>query len=105
MTVSASLGAMPPLLVREGSVVPVADAAGGIALHVWPPAPGASGGGGALYCDDGDGYGDWSLDRFALTWDGDRLRVQRKTDGARPRPELSIVVRGRRPDGGCVLGD
>ncbi|MBV8387161.1 MAG: hypothetical protein JO155_10250 [Acidimicrobiia bacterium] len=105
VTVSASLGTMPPLLVREGSLVPVAtDAAGGIALHVWPPAPGGAGGG-ALYCDDGDGYGDWSLDRFAFTWDGDRLIVQRHTDGARPRSDLSVVVRGRRPDGGCVLGD
>jgi hypothetical protein len=56
-----------------------------------------------VYCDDGDGYGDWSFDRFALTWDGDRLIVERSTEGERPRPELSVVVRGRKPEGGVVL--
>jgi alpha-glucosidase len=104
-TVSAPLGALPPLLVRDGSALPMkTDAADAFSLHVWPPAPGATGAG-ALYCDDGEGYGDWSFDRFALTWDGDRLIVGRRSEGNRPRPELTIVLRGRKPEGGCVLAD
>jgi len=102
-TLSAPLGGGPPLLVRDGGALPVAtDPDGAVALHVWPPAPGRTGTG-ALYCDDGDGYGDWSFDRFGLTWEGGRLIVQRTTEGARPRPELSVVVRGRKPGGGVVL--
>jgi hypothetical protein len=75
-----------------------------VVLHVWPPAPGETGTG-ALYSDDGDGYGDWSLDRFTVLWEGSRVVVRRRTEGARPRPELSVVVRGRRPERGVVLGD
>jgi alpha-glucosidase len=104
-TVSAPLGALPPLLVREGTVLPLATEAGdAVALHVWPPSADAAGRG-SLYRDDGDGYGDWSLDRFTVVWEGSRLEVRRETEGARPRPELSVVVRGPRPQGGVDLRD
>ncbi|MBV8303652.1 MAG: alpha-glucosidase, partial [Acidimicrobiia bacterium] len=100
----AALGALPLLLAREGSAVPAAEPGGAVSLHVWAPATGTTGAG-LLYCDDGDGYGDWSLDRFVLGWDGERLDVQRHTEGARPRPDLAVVMRGRQAQGGVVLGD
>jgi alpha-glucosidase len=102
VTVTAPLGSFPPVLVRDGSAVPMTDANGALALHVWPPAPGSTGAG-TLYCDEGEGYGTWSFDRFTLAWDGGRVVVHRQTEGTRPRPELAIVVRGRPVE--CVLAD
>ena len=103
VTVSAPLGSPPPLLVRGGSAIPLAsETSGAVTLHVWPPSrPGI--GEGVLYCDDGDGYGDWSLDHFTVVWEGSRLVVRRRTQGARPRPQLSVMVRGPQPEDGVVL--
>ncbi len=53
-----------PVLVRAGSVLPMQED-GNLVLHVYRPAAEESGGG-TLYSDTGDGYGDRRLDHFRL---------------------------------------
>jgi alpha-glucosidase len=96
-----------PVLVRAGSVLPLAED-GRLALHVWPPAPGGGGGedGGALYDDEGDGDGPGRVERYRLTGDGSRLVLERRVEGdLAPRwSGLDVVVRGAPPRAATVDG-
>lgn len=83
-----------PVLVRAGSVLPLAEEHGRLALHVWPPAPGTEGGGG-LYDDEGDGAGPARVERYRLTGDGPRLVLERRAEGDyAPWTGFDVVVHG-----------
>lgn len=87
--VDAPLGRIP-VLVRAGSVVPVDDGSGGIALELWAPGPGRQGGG-TLITDAGDGWEEPVEERFTVRWDGSDLRVERE-DGQ--DAGYRVLVRG-----------
>lgn len=82
VTLPAPLATIP-VLVRAGGVVPMAErAADGVrlALHVWPPA-GDAPGGGAHYDDAGDGDGPSLVERFTTRVEGGTLTIERTTEG------------------------
>jgi len=74
-----------PVYVRAGTALPLDDD-GELSLHVWPPAPGATGGG-VLYRDAGDGDGPFRVDRYELEWENERLALRSSTQGAYQPPE------------------
>ncbi|MBE9168947.1 glycoside hydrolase family 31 protein [Pleurocapsales cyanobacterium LEGE 06147] len=61
-----------PLLVREGSILPM-EKEKQLILHLYPPQSGKSEG--YVYSDRGDGYGESRLDRFRLLRNGESLEL------------------------------
>jgi alpha-glucosidase len=61
-----------PVLVRAGSLLPLADE-DRLVLNIFVPPSGS--GSGQLYSDAGDGYGTWRLDHFTMNHDADGIRV------------------------------
>ncbi len=78
-----------PVLVRAGSLLPLADE-DRLVLNIFVPPSGS--GGGQLYSDAGDGYGMWRLDRFTMKHDADGIRVNWQTDGEFPLPYAVVEV-------------
>ncbi|MCK1797673.1 glycoside hydrolase family 31 protein [Streptomyces sp. XM4193] len=97
-----------PVLVRAGAVVPVAEPDGGVALEVWAPAAGRTGGGlrtvpkqptgpggqptGPEGQPTGDGTAAGTLRRYAVAVRDGEPVVTREDGRA---PELPVRVRGR----------
>ena len=81
-----------PVFVRAGAVLPM-DETGELTLHVYAPAEDRTGGG-ILYQDAGDGYGEWRVDRFEVFRSGDALRLDAASDGAFPSSPVSTRVHG-----------
>jgi alpha-glucosidase len=81
-----------PVFVRAGAVLPM-DEAGDLTLHLYGP-PDRGTGGGILYQDSGDGYGDWRVDRFGVTRAGDHLLLERATEGRFPESSARTQVHG-----------
>lgn len=79
-----------PVFVRGGSVLPLAPD-GQLALHAYPDAQG--GATGVLYSDDGDGYGEHCVSRFAVDDQG-ILDTRREGDYDPGFTELRLVVHG-----------
>jgi alpha-glucosidase len=97
-TLPAPLGRIP-VLVREGSVLPLEEP-DRLVLHLYAPAGVREGRtGGTLYSDAGEGFGPGRLDRFDLARDGRGLLVSWTGEGDYPFPygSLRAVVRGLRP--------
>ncbi|MFJ4714860.1 glycoside hydrolase family 31 protein [Streptomyces sp. NPDC088785] len=90
VTVSAPLERIP-VLARAGDVVPVRAAGGGIALDVWAPAPGRTGGG--VFAGDVDGCEEPEMERFRVYRSGDRVVVEAEAEGGGP-PRRPVRVRG-----------
>ncbi|MCF3963034.1 glycoside hydrolase family 31 protein [Streptomyces fuscigenes] len=82
-----------PVLARAGSVLPVRDERGGIALEVWAPAPGRTGGG-LVVRDPGDGWKEPATERYATRLQGGEVRVARVTEEGGEPPQWPVLVRG-----------
>ncbi|MYT69227.1 MULTISPECIES: glycoside hydrolase family 31 protein [unclassified Streptomyces] len=91
VTVSAPLSRIP-VLARAGAVIPVRAEDGGIALDVWAPAPGRTGGG-YVAVDAGDGREDPEIERYRVHRGGDRVVVEIDGEGD-GRPPHPVRVRG-----------
>jgi len=85
-----------PVLVRAGTVLPT-DEDGHLALHVYA----ATGdGGGRLYSDAGDGYGESRVDTFRFVRQEESLVLERSHEGKFPFPfgRVSIALHGTTGD-------
>jgi len=97
-----------PVFQRCGSVIPLAEGDGVTLQVALPAAEGAAGG--ALYEDDGDGYGPFCLERFeveALSPDRVRLTVRREGERAPGPRSLRVVgqpIRQAEVDGTALPG-
>jgi alpha-glucosidase len=80
-----------PVFVKAGALVPM-DVGGALELHAWPDEAGRATG--ALYHDEGDGYGPWCRLAFTLDATGPepRLESTREGDGPAPEPAPRVVV-------------
>jgi alpha-glucosidase len=88
-----------PVLARAGAVLPVAGPDGSVALEVWAPREGRTGGG-ELAVGDAEGWGPVRRERFVSRWEDGRVAVARE-DGS--PPGHPVRVRGLRegaPRGG-----
>ncbi|MEU7169658.1 glycoside hydrolase family 31 protein [Streptomyces morookaense] len=80
-----------PVLVRAGSVVPVASGGTGqVELEVWPPAPGRTGGG-VLITDPEPGTGTAEVVRFTTKWRDGSVVVGQE---GLPEPAYPVRLRG-----------
>jgi alpha-glucosidase len=80
---------MIPLLVRAGSILPMA-ADEKLILHLYPPIEGSSEG--HLYSDAGDGYGEWRIDQFRMVRDENGLELTWEQQGEYAFPYKSVQV-------------
>lgn len=64
-----------PVLARAGSVLPVRAADGSVALEVWAPARGRTGGG-LVVRDPGPGFEPGEVERYTVRWAGDAVVVE-----------------------------
>jgi alpha-glucosidase len=87
--VDAPLGRLP-LFVRAGAVLPRANGKN-IELHLY--APYDRPGGGELFSDAGDGFGDSRLDLFELERAGDDLVLSWRSEGPYPFPFERFALR------------
>jgi len=82
-----------PLFVSAGCVLPMENA-DILELHLYPPdgEPGRD----LIYCDEGDGYGEWRLDRFDLTQESNEINLEWVKEGeySFPYSEIEIHVHG-----------
>ncbi|MEU9420538.1 TIM-barrel domain-containing protein [Streptomyces sp. NPDC048272] len=78
-----------PVLARAGSVVPVRGGDGSVALEVWAPARGRTGGG-VVIREPGPGFEPGVVERYSVRWVGESVVVE---DGAGEVVE-GVVVRG-----------
>jgi alpha-glucosidase len=78
-----------PLLVRAGSILPLATS-GQLDLHVYLPRHGQ--GQGVLFSDAGDGYGDWRLDEFLLERKGDQWVIRWESQGNYSFPYHPLIL-------------
>jgi alpha-glucosidase len=83
-----------PVLVRGGSLLPLAEHPG-LTLHLYPPEAGESRA--QLYSDAGEGYADWRVDRFRLASTRVCLDVFHQVEGdyAFPFERIDIQLHGR----------
>jgi alpha-glucosidase len=80
-----------PLLVGAGSVIPM-EIEDKLQLHIYAPQKGLGEGGGSLYSDAGDGYGEWRLDRFRTSHTGDTLELAWDQEGESLFPYKQIEL-------------
>ncbi|MCX4833902.1 glycoside hydrolase family 31 protein [Streptomyces sp. NBC_01016] len=92
VTVDAPLSRIP-VLARGGSVLPVRDPGGGVALEAWAPAPGRTGGG-YLVRDVGDGWEEPEIERFRVRWAKGRVVVETDGEDGEVEPRYPVRVRG-----------
>ncbi|MET9348851.1 glycoside hydrolase family 31 protein [Streptomyces termitum] len=88
----APLGRVP-VLARAGAVLPVVGGDGGLALEVWAPAPGRTGGG-LVVRDTGDGWEPAEIERYQSRLVEGRVVVERVTEEGTSEPGLPVRVRG-----------
>ncbi|WP_172384478.1 glycoside hydrolase family 31 protein [Streptomyces sp. MNP-20] len=83
-----------PVLARAGAVLPVRGEDGRLALEVWAPAKGRTGGG-LVIADPGDGWDEPELQRYGVRWSGDELLVEREGEKGGGYPvEHPVRIRG-----------
>ncbi|MEU5219420.1 TIM-barrel domain-containing protein [Streptomyces sp. NPDC020807] len=82
-----------PVLARAGAVLPVRGEDGALALEVWAPAAGRTGGG-LVVRDTGDGWEPAEIERYQSRLVDGRVVVQRVTDQGVGEPEVRVRVRG-----------
>ncbi|MEU6894346.1 TIM-barrel domain-containing protein [Streptomyces sp. NPDC046557] len=78
-----------PVLARAGSVLPVRGEDGAVALEVWAPARGRTGGG-VVVRDPGPGFEPGRVERYAVRWAGEAVVVEDEAG----EPVAGVVVRG-----------
>ncbi|NUM47112.1 MAG: hypothetical protein HUU38_20620, partial [Anaerolineales bacterium] len=78
-----------PVLVRGGSILPMAEG-GGLTLHVYPDREGRASG--VVYSDAGEGYGAWRVDRFV--WEDGTLRKEEEGEFEWMWGEVRVEVHG-----------
>jgi alpha-glucosidase len=103
VTVEAPLEGVP-LFARAGSVLPFQEGEA-LELHLFLPQDGP--GGGQVYADAGDGYGEWRVDRLVVQRQGTLCRVARESEGAFPWPwgeSTRLVVHGAHVESASVDG-
>ncbi|MEV8587081.1 glycoside hydrolase family 31 protein [Streptomyces sp. NPDC051180] len=82
-----------PVLARAGSVLAVRGDDGELALEVWAPAAGRTGGG-LVVRDTGDGWEPAEIERYQSRLLGGRVVVERVTDDGVTEAGLPVRVRG-----------
>ncbi|MFD5770485.1 glycosyl hydrolase, partial [Streptomyces sp. NPDC127049] len=82
-----------PVLARAGAVLPVRGDDGGLALDVWPPAEGRTGGG-LVVRDTGDGWEPAEIERYQSRLVDGRVVVERMTEDGPVEAGLPVRVRG-----------
>ncbi|MFD3568647.1 glycoside hydrolase family 31 protein [Streptomyces sp. NPDC058667] len=82
-----------PVLARAGAVLPVRGEDGALALEVWAPAAGRTGGG-LVVRDTGDGWEPAEIERYQSRLVDGRVVVERVTDDGVEAPGLPVRVRG-----------
>ncbi|MFJ9177108.1 glycoside hydrolase family 31 protein [Streptomyces sp. NPDC102360] len=92
ITVDAPLSRIP-VLARGGSVLPVRDPGGGVALEAWAPAPGRTGHG-YVVRDVGDGWEEPEIGRFRVRWGKGRVLVEADGEDGEVEPPYPVRVRG-----------
>ncbi|MEA5504640.1 glycoside hydrolase family 31 protein [Halotia wernerae UHCC 0503] len=82
-----------PLLVKAGSILPMAEGEQ-LTLHIYAPVNLT--GAGRVYNDAGDGYGSWRLDEFYLQSDRQILKLtwQQQGDYAFPYKKVQLYFHG-----------
>jgi alpha-glucosidase len=82
-----------PLLVRQGSILPMEEA-GRLLLHIYPDYQGQAQG--FLYSDDGDGYGPYRLDRLAFRSSAQGYEIRRQEEGQYlfPYSRVTLIIHG-----------
>ncbi|MFB2935330.1 TIM-barrel domain-containing protein [Aerosakkonemataceae cyanobacterium BLCC-F154] len=78
-----------PVLVREGSILPMEEN-DLLILHLYLPKSGESEG--FIYSDAGDGYGDFRIDRFHLIRHEQHLQLTWKQEGNYPFPYANVQL-------------
>ncbi|MCX7596157.1 MAG: glycoside hydrolase family 31 protein, partial [Fischerella sp.] len=78
-----------PLLVKSGSILPMATAQRMI-LHLYPPEEGNCTG--QVYSDAGDGYGEWRLDQFFLRQNEEGWELTWQQQGDYPFPYKGVQI-------------
>jgi alpha-glucosidase len=79
-----------PVLVRAGAVLPLDDH--GQRTFALYPSPDGTQGGGAVYDDEGDGYGSSLLVRYGLRRDGRSVELRRLAREGAYRPPTTVTV-------------
>ncbi|MFB6529045.1 TIM-barrel domain-containing protein [Streptomyces sp. NPDC056399] len=82
-----------PVLARAGAVLAVRGDDGGLALEVWAPAAGRTGGG-LVVRDAGDGWETAEIERYQSRLVDGRVVVERVTDDGVEEAGLPVRVRG-----------
>ncbi|MGW8365191.1 glycoside hydrolase family 31 protein [Streptomyces wedmorensis] len=82
-----------PVLARAGAVLAVRGDDGGLALEVWAPAAGRTGGG-LVVRDTGDGWEPAEIERYQSRLVDGRVVVERVTDDGLEETKLPVRVRG-----------
>ncbi|MFF4173613.1 glycoside hydrolase family 31 protein [Streptomyces sp. NPDC001744] len=82
-----------PVLARAGAVLPVRDGDAGLALEVWAPAEGRTGGG-LVVRDTGDGWEPAGMERYQSRRSDGRVVVERVTGDGVEEAGLPVRVRG-----------
>ncbi|MFC9342794.1 TIM-barrel domain-containing protein [Streptomyces sp. NPDC057021] len=82
-----------PVLARAGAVLAVRGDDGGLALEVWAPAAGRTGGG-LVVRDTGDGWETAEIERYQSRLVDGRVVVERVTDDGVEEAGLPVRVRG-----------
>ncbi|MFE0739039.1 glycoside hydrolase family 31 protein [Streptomyces sp. NPDC058855] len=82
-----------PVLARAGAVIPVRGGDGRLALEVWAPAVGRTGGG-LVVRDTGDGWEPAEIERYRSRREDGRVVVERVTDAGVEEAGLPVRVRG-----------
>lgn len=92
VTVEAPLEQIP-LLVKAGSILPMAEGKN-LILHLYPPVQGSSEG--YVYGDAGDGYGEWRLDKFRMVRSENTLELtwEQEGDYAFPYDRMQLHLHG-----------
>jgi alpha-glucosidase len=78
-----------PIFVKEGSIVPMEDNQF-LQLHIYPQLSGDSSS--HIYLDEGDGYGEWRIDKFELTRHQNDLIITWDTEGNYSFPYKKILI-------------
>ncbi|MGX1564571.1 glycoside hydrolase family 31 protein [Streptomyces sp. NPDC055506] len=82
-----------PVFARAGAVLPVREEDGGLALEVWAPARGRTGGG-LVVPDSGEGWDEPEIERYTARWMGSRIVVEREGEDSGGEPSCPVRVRG-----------
>lgn len=78
-----------PIFVKGGSIIPMEDKQY-LQLHIYPQLSGDSYS--HIYFDEGDGYGQWRIDKFKLARNQNDLIISWDTEGSFPFPYKRILT-------------